>query len=313
MAEPDRKIDDSRIVIYRIVKQTVVILVCAIIIKILFVDSILIRGNQMAPTIVKGDQTLIFKFPYLPLFRENIKPPISRPVVFEKPFEKKKMACLRIVGAWGDTVSIDSGIIVNFRKGELKFIRKDKDAVVVPASYSPRDYFSEYRIPVRGDHLQMDSLSLRDFFFSASVIRQENPGSNVSVKADLYIKDTLANDYFIKEFSLYKGTVDTVPQKHQFNWLFWSRLDQYLSEAVNDYSAVLRFTLYINDQKISDYTVKKKYVFLLADNWSDGLDSRYFGPVQVSKLAGRVFFVLWSGDKDSGAWLNVKRIGRIIR
>jgi len=35
--------------------------------------------------------------------------------------------------------------------------------------------------------------------------------------------------------------------------------------------------------------------------------------VQVSKLAGRVFFVLWSGDKDSGAWLNVKRIGRIIR
>jgi signal peptidase I len=313
MEEHEKGIHDFRIVVYRTIKQLVIIVICAVIIKSLFIDSILISGNQMSPTIVKGDQTLIFKFPFLQLIQEKIKPGLSTPVVFKKPFEKNKMACLRIAGTWGDTVSVDSGIFVNFRNSKLKFIRKDKNAMVVPASYSPRDYFKEFRVPLRGDHLKLDSLSLRDFFFTVAVIRQENTNSKVSVKADLYIKDTISNDYFIKEFSLYKGTLDTVPVKYQFDWFFWDRLDNYLNSTVNDYSTKMKFTVYLNNQKLTDYIIKKKYVFMLADNWSDGLDSRYIGPVQVKSLVGQVFFVLWSGNKDFSAWKNIKRIGRIIR
>lgn len=313
MEENDKRAHDSRIILYRSLRQIVIITVAAIFLKSCVVDSVVIKGSQMAPTLVSGDRTLIFRLPYLSFFSTIFKPTLAKPVVFDSPFEKNRCASLRIAGIWGDTVSIDSGVIVNSRKPQFKFFGKEKGGLIVPATFSPRDFFPAYQIPKKGTQLIFDSLSLRDFFFAVNVVRQENKKSKITVKADLFVDDSLSNDYFIKEFALYKGTIDTIPAKYEFDWFFWDRLNQYLDATVDERTTVLKFSLYIDNVKISRYSVRDNYVFLLADNWSDGLDSRYIGPVQVSSLVGRVFFVLWSYDKNSGKHLKMNRFGRIVR
>jgi signal peptidase I len=313
MEENDKRAHDSRIFFYRSIKQILIITAVAICLKSCIIDSVVIKGSQMTPTLVCGDRTLIFRLPYLSLFSTIFKPSLAKPVIFDLPFEKNRRASLRIAGLWGDTVSIDSGVIVNSRKPQFQFSGKEKGGLIVPASFSPRDFFPPYCIPKKGTSFLLDSLSLRDFFFAVNVVRQENKKSKISIKADLYVDDSLSNDYNIKEFTLYKGTIDTIPVRYQFDWFFWDRLNQYLDATVEERMVALKFSLYIDNVKISRYSVQKKYVFLLADNWSDGLDSRYIGPVQVSSLVGRVFFVLWSYDNKDQKALKTNRFGRIIR
>lgn len=312
MEEYDKRANDSRIILYRSLKQIVVIIVLGVFVKSCIVDSIVIRGDQMSPTIENGDRTLVFRTPYqFPL--NFIKPGLTKPVVFHYPFEKNRLTSLRIAATWGDTVAIDSGIVSNSSNKTLQFPTPGKTGMMVPASFSPRDFFPAYQVPQKGMQFQLDSLSLRDFFFAVAVIRQEKPESKVMVKANLYIDDSLSNDYFINEFSLYKGTFDTISQSFQYDWFFWDRLGQYLNAAITEHSVALKFQLSIDGVKTKIYTVNSNYVFLLADNWGDGLDSRYIGPVKESAIIGRVFFVLWSFDKHSGMHLNPKRFGRIVK
>jgi signal peptidase I len=313
MEETDKLAHDSRIILYKVIRQLVLIVLVALLIKSCITDSIAIRGRQMAPTLLNGDQILVSKFTNLPYLREIIKPSIGKPVIYYNTLNRKERFCARIAGISGDTITIDSGIVYNSRNGVVALKGREKASVVLPANFSPRDFYNNYRIPSRGDIVYPDSLTLRDFFSAVAVIRQENPKSRITVKQDLYIDDTLSNDYFIKEFSLYKGTLDTLPLKYDFDWFFWDRLTQYINVTAEDYAVDIRFTVNIDSVPVSKYVVKEDYVFMLADNWSDGLDSRYTGPVMRKTIIGNVFFVIWSRKIGEGGGINFKRIGRIIR
>ncbi len=310
--EHDRRVSDSRIILYRSIKLIFVVVLAGFLFKMCIVDSIAIRGNQMVPTLINGDQVLVFRLPYISFLGNTIRPAFARPVVINYPFEKNRRACLRVAGTSGDTVAIDNGVLVNSRKSDFKLSGKEKNQIVIPESYSPRDFFSPYAIPKKGTHLLLDSLSFRDFFFATGIIRQEMVKSKIEMKTDLFIDDTISNDFFINEFSLFKGTIDTIPAKFQFNWIFWDKLNQYLTATMKEHSIKLKFSLLVDNKKVTEYYVKKNYAFLIADNWTGGLDSRYIGPIQVSSIVGRTFFVLWSYDKESNRKLKVHRFGKII-
>ncbi|NLD92013.1 MAG: signal peptidase I [Fibrobacter sp.] len=313
MEETDKLAYDSRIILYKMIRQLVLIVLVALLIKSCLVDSIAIRGNQMAPTLLNGDQTLVNKFTSLPFVRNVFASSIGKPVIFYNAINRKERFCMRVAGIAGDTIAIDSGIVYNSKTGIVTLRGREKTSVVLPANFSSRDFYGEYRIPSRGDVLYLDSLTLRDFFSAVSVIRQENTKSRITIDQDLYIDDTLSNDYFIKEFSLYKGTLDTLPSEYDFNWFFWDRLAQYINVTAEDYSVEIRFTVNIDSVPVSKYVVKEDYVFMLTDNWSDGLDSRYTGPVMRKTIIGNVFFIIWSSNVAEGGGVNFKRIGRIIR
>ena len=171
-----------------------------------------------------------------------------------------------------------------------------------------------FRIPAPGDSLNFEDLSIRDFFFFYSIVKQENKNAQIGVKTNLLIDDSISNDYIINGFSLYKGSIDSLPDQYRDDWFFWTRLEAYLKSYLEDRSVSLSFSLYINGTETNQYKVRKTYVFLLADNWGKGLDSRYFGPVKSSNIVGRAFFVLWSYGKtnDKSPLFKFKRFGRII-
>jgi hypothetical protein len=64
----------------------------------------------------------------------------------------------------------------------------------------------------------------------------------------------------------------------------------------------LTFSLWKHDTEVEQYRVRKRFAFLLADNWAEGFDSRYFGPVSCSAIEGKAVAIVWStARRDSAA------------
>lgn len=305
---------DTQAFLYRSIIQISVILGVGILIKIAFVDVIRMSGSQMHPTVLSGDRLLVFRTPYLPIFQKMIKPGYKKPVLFKMPSDKNKLGCLRVAALPSDTVSIDSGLFINLGNPALTFPFIGKDDQIHPEDYSPRDYFKPYRVPAAGDTIQLDSIYTRDLFFALSVIRQENPEKSIGIKPLLFIDDSLADNYQISGFTLYSGPIDSIPSDLSSDWFFWIRLENYLKQVHLQKSVSLSFAVKFDGSRIHRYIVKNDFVFLLADNWNSGLDSRYFGPVKTSNIIGRAFSVLWSYEREPGKkdQLRLNRLGKII-
>lgn len=305
---------DTQAFLYRSIIQISVILGVGILVKLAFIDIIRMSGGQMQPTVLSGDRLLVFRTPYLPMFNKMFKPGYKKPVVFRLSSDSKNVGCLRIAALSTDTVSIDSGMFINTGNPALTFPFTGKIDQILPANYSPRDYFNSYRVPAAGDTIQLDSLCIRDLFFAVSVMKQENPQESIGIRPLLVIDDSLTTDYQVSGFALFSGSIDSVPVELANDWFFWVRLENYLKQINQEKMISLSFAVNFDRTRIHQYIVKNDFIFLLADNWSSGLDSRYFGPVKTSNVLGRVFSILWSVQQEPGkkSHLRLNRLGKII-
>jgi Peptidase S26. len=307
--------NDLRIAAYRIVKFIVILIALTLAGKYLLLDTVLIKTDQMAPTLLDGDRACILRVPFFRPFQQMILPPRLAPVIFKHPLFPKKLECLRVAGLPGDSMVISQGrfFVMNKRGVTLGSPLAADD--VLPIEFAPRDSMGLYRLPRRGDTLDLDSLSFRDFFYACAMIQQENPRAAYRVKADLFIDGKLSNDFKITDFPLYKGTIDTIPKKYDYDWFFWGRLKEYLMHSLSGKDIALTFGLSKNGVRIFRYGLKENFVFLLADDWRKGFDSRYYGPVRAASIKGRAICVLWSVNKPEKVigFLRMDRIIKIIR
>ena len=101
-------------------------------------------------------------------------------MIFEHPLFPKKLECLRVAGLPGDSMVISRGrfLVMNKPGATLGTLLASED--VLPIEFAPRDSMELYRLPRRGDTIDLDSLSLRDFFYACAMIQQENPRRRVS-------------------------------------------------------------------------------------------------------------------------------------
>ena len=308
---------DSRMVLYRLVMQTAIIVAVALFIKLLLLDIVTVKGDQMAPAIIRGDRVLVFRLPYLLPVRLLAVPSRRQVVLFTQPFSMKA-SCLRVAGISGDTVSIDSGVFRNSRDAAFHLGASDSASrsQILPAEYSPRDQSDPLRIPGPGDTRSLDSVDLYQRFSAFAIARQENPKSAFSLKTELRFDGAIVRNHRIADFALYTGSMDSIPAPLCYDWFFWKRLKEYLRQTQRERRVSVTFTFYKDGIRLSRYPVKTRYLFLLADDWNKGLDSRYFGPVSVSRVYGQPLCVLWSFRRPDGAAatrMDFKRLGRIIR
>jgi signal peptidase I len=306
---------DGRIIFYRIVKYAAVVALVSVAVKFFLLDTVLVRTEQMEPTLQIGDRVVVFKtfhaWPLSVLF----VPLRKSPVVFANPQQAGKPSCLRVAAVSGDSIVVSSGKCLILNKHTAAFSSKAPSEEPLPPDYSPRDSMPLYRMPRKGTSVSLDSLSLRDFFFAASLIRQENSKETFEVKPAVFIDGQPKDSLYLKDFYLYKGPLDSVPAKFEYDWFFWDRMRDYLVKSYTGKSVILGFILRRNGARMYDYTFKKSCIFLVADDWQRGFDSRYFGPVVASSVKGRVICVLWSfGDNSSGGkYFRINRLFKIIK
>ncbi|MGB7568225.1 MAG: S26 family signal peptidase [Chitinivibrionales bacterium] len=306
---------DLRITIYRVVKYLVIIVALTLAVKYLLLDSVRIQTDQMSPALLDGDRVCLLRVPFFWPFTRMIVPARRAPVIFEHPLFPKSLECLRVAGLPGDSMVISGGrfLVMNKPGTTLGTLLASED--VLPIDFAPRDSMEPYRLPRRGDTIDLDSLSLRDFFYACAMIQQENPGAACHVRADLFIDGKPSNDFKITSFPLYNGALEAIPKKFEYDWFFWGRLKEYFSHALNGKDIALTLSLSKNGVRIFRYCLKENFVFVLADDWCKGFDSRYFGPVRAASIKGRVVCVLWSmrhPEKGIG-FLRMDRLIKIIR
>ena len=306
---------DLRITVYRAVKVLLVTALVAVLVKTTLFDTVQCSGGQMEPTILKGDRLLVMRIRMLPLLRVFLSPPVDKVIAFRSPFQVGRIGLLRLAACGGDTIGIDSGRVRTHRSVERTRSFSGQLPEIVPAEFSPRDFFPWYRVPRKNDLLLLNRLSLRDFFFARTVVQQEHPRQNVTIRPVLLLDDSVCTGYAPADFSLYSGVLDSVPDSLRYNWFFWNRLEEYLFQKHDTRKVSLYFTLLLDSVELTEYRVTDDYYFLLADNRKAGFDSRYAGPVRSSLCNGTVKAVLWSyGDNDRGKMrFRFNRLGRFVQ
>ena len=266
----------------------------------------------MAPTLCDGDRVVVLRLLSVWPLSRLLLPFRRSPVIFANPLQNARPSCLRVAGLPGDSIVISRGRFIIPNRPSAAFGSRAQPEDLLPPDYSPRDSMALFVMPKKGDAVTLDSLSLRDFFFIASLIRQENPSRHLSVRPAVYIDGVQNNGISLSDFYLYKGKLDSVPARYETDWFFWDRLKEYLSHAYRPKEVSLAFSLMEGSAKMFIYTFKESSIFLVADDWEKGFDSRYFGPVLSRFVKGRVVAVLWSfGNESSGGHSN--RAGRFLK
>ncbi|WP_113922846.1 signal peptidase I [Cognataquiflexum aquatile] len=64
--------------------------------------------------------------------------------------------------------------------------------------------------------------------------------------------------------------------------------------------------LYIDGQKVTSYTFKQNYYFMMGDNRHDSLDSRYWGFVPEDHIVGKAWFLWLSLDKHKSMFNKIR-------
>jgi hypothetical protein len=163
-----------------------------------------------------------------------------------------------------------------------------------------------YRVPAPKDSITFAGLTLRDLIFAYAALRQES--SNVRLKAFAMDGDSIIDNYRIENFSLYRGFIDSIPDELSTDWFFWNRLQGYFD--MQDEESVklqLAFSIIKGGKELSGFKIKKRYLFLIGDNWTGAKDSRYFGPIISSNVIGRPMMTLWGSDVDDGGKRKINR------
>jgi|WetSurMetagenome_2_1015567.scaffolds.fasta_scaffold00025_47 hypothetical protein len=285
---------DGRIIAYRIVKYFVLVAAFAAAVKLLVLDTVAIRTDQMETALADGDRAVVLKLPYAWPLAGLFLPLRGDPVVFSNPALQGKPSVLRVAAVSGDSVVIGGGAcrVLNKRSSARSALPGGEKPL--PPEYSPRDSMPLYVLPKRGTTVSLDSLPPRDFFFAASLIRQEHPREHFSVRPLVFVDGAPADTIRAVDFALYKGRLDSVPARYEFDWFFWDRVRDYLSHSQTGKNVHLSFALLRGGERMYGYTFSGSCIFLLADDWQKGFDSRYFGPVLSSSVRGRIVAVLWS-------------------
>jgi signal peptidase I len=309
---------DGRIFAYHTVRWLALVAAAAIFVKLVCFDTVLIRTDQMSPTLLDGDRVLVLRLFSVPPLSALFAPARKSPVIIENRQLFDRSACLRVAARSGDSVEVSRGRFVVLNRPSVTFTAKAPNEEALPPDYSPRDSMFPYLVPKKGGVVQLDSLcahSARDFFFAASLIRQENPNRRFTVKPELFIDGTPAGSYLLSDFYLYKGKIDSVPPEHEFDWFFWDRVKDYLVHSLPEKEVTISFSLFDSGVKIYRYTISKSCIFLCADDWQKGYDSRFFGPLVSSCVKGRVLCVLWSfgRDPEGKRYFRIGRLFKIIR
>jgi signal peptidase I len=310
ISQDNKSIKDARLIVLEMIELIAVVVVIALLFRAFIFQSFYIPGNSMGATLLPGDRILGNKFiygPLVPFIQKRIftlrLPRQGEVVIFKDPLSPRRYSIKRCVAIPGMEVEIVNkqaylnGIIFTFPQTAGK-----GSHFIIEERFSPRDNMPRFRVPEKGDHIRLDSLTLFEFDFYASLIRQENPKAKVLVTADLLVNGNVNNDIRIDDFKTDLRKKNGALNFDSMNWIQLRNVLNFLQAKDDTTGFTFIRTLYLNGMRLKDYMVKTRCFFLMGDNWDQSLDSRFYGFISESQIVARGSMIYWSMHDDRIHW-----------
>ncbi len=293
---------DGRITLYRLARLLLLVLVFGLLARVFIFEIRPISTNQMHPSLHVGDRLLFNKLGILnPLSGDKSLRPGNIVLFSLSRNGTTGNGVFRIAAAPRDTIAVIEGKVKINGDESQSFGTDALNSNPLPAQYSPRDAFSTFVLPSRGDSVSFEQTPFRDLVFYVSMIKQESPDESYDLITRLKIGGVDSSNYIIENFSLYDGSFSSIPDSLRYNWFFWDRLIEYFHTLEKDEQRFeVEFQINKANEFVSGYRFETDYYFLLADNWDIGYDSRFFGPISKKNIRGTAACILWSSEMGKG-------------
>ena len=273
---------------------------------------------------IKNNDIVVFNWPRDTLF--NMYLPADKR--YDKPIDKKTNYVKRCVGIPGDSLQIKNGIVFINGK-ELILPERARPQYSYKVTYdgkTPIDF--EYLMKdlnvtdgagfrdEKRDTLYINALTfdgakrLKNVPGITSVTRVIRKGPEDGIFPDFQDgKPSKTNNWSADNF----GPI-YIPQAVKTVALNKKSLPLYkiiITEYEGNKLKVVGDDIFINDQKVTTYTFKQNYYWMMGDNRHNSLDARYFGYTPEDHIVGKPIFIWMSWDTH-GAGLNKIRWERLF-
>ncbi|MFC1585370.1 signal peptidase I [Fibrobacterota bacterium] len=270
-----------------------------------------VSDNSMSPTLIPGDRILTNRL-VKKMTAGFWEPARGDLIVFRHPVYKETKSIKRVVAGQNDMIEIrDKQIIIN---GEpyrgFDFIRDT--TIKRSPSIDPRDEFTPITIPSPGDTLVFSELSLREFDFAVSLMRQDWPNVSLEITCHLIVDGEVIDPAYFP--SVFKITLNK-DKKLDLSTMSWYNLNSLLNQLRTRFPEKeidFRRTLFREGQEVRDYVVKEPCYFVMGDNWEQSYDSRFLGYVSRKSIVSKPLLIYWSKKPNTWIKINFYRILKFI-
>ena len=273
---------------------------------------------------IKNNDIVVFNWPADTLFN-MYKPADKR---YDKPRDKKTNYVKRCVGIAGDSLQIKNGIVfINGKelimperakpqysynialdgKTNIDFEYLFKELKVTDAA----GFRTEQRDTLFVQALTEESVAkLKTVSGITAVERIIHKGPEDGVFPDFQdgkpsITNNWSNDNFGPIYIPQKGKTVALDLK---SLPFYKKI---IAEYENNDLKVVGNDIFINDKKVTSYTFKQNYYWMMGDNRHNSLDARYFGFTPEDHVVGKPIFIWMSWDSN-GKGINKIRWERMF-
>ncbi len=262
----------------------VLLLLVLLVVRMFFIGSYRIATNSMAEALHSGDYVLVNKV------ISGTNPGRNRIILFSSPLladsVHRPLFASRCIGMPGDTIQVNNeGYLVN----GIQYPYSPYSLHIYQVDLRIRDQFIRglrpLSIPRRGWVDDENGIQLQLTLFEEFQIREE-------------LKEE-ENNWFSREPVTPYTLV--VPKKNIPYRLDPSSLAA-CAEAIQNESGgkagIQNHKLYLNGIETAEFTFSQDYYWVLSDNVTEAIDSRYLGFIPAGSMIGNIWFCWYSTHRD---------------
>lgn len=241
---------------------------------------------------LEGIQLPYYRIPGLRKLKNDDVIQFNSPAVQNKPVDKRIRMVKRIVACPGDTFEIKQGdVFINRTQyPENPYVHHQWNVTVI--GYNWKDWYVRFGIreggPFNGTDTCVFSLNKKQLsdllkaYPNLPVKRRIEPMGQVdSLIWGVCVGKKWNSDWMGPIVIPYKGMKIATNHSDFLLYLPLIRNENKNIETTNG-------EFYLNGKRISEYVFRMNYYFVLGDNRSNSVDSRYFGPVSEEHITGLV-------------------------